>query len=496
MSVTVRMPQLGETVTEGTILRWAKQPGDPIAEDEVLLEVSTDKVDTEVPSPTAGVVLEILVPAGETVPVGTPLAVIGAAAEMPAAGRRPGAQPAATMVPISDTPPAAAQVPLPESPAAAVVPPDRRSGVRRLPSRQRRQPEPAPAPEPRGAGARRRLPSAGDRPLARPAGPEPVAPAAAARPTWASSRRWCASSPPRTASTCRPSRARAAMAASPARTCRRSSTPGREARRRRRNRPPRPGGRARPRRRRAELRRSRWRRSRCRWWRSCPAAAGQPRRCRRRPRKAEEELTEEEPSGEPRRGRGGRGELEESRPRAPALPRRVGLGRGLEALIPTRRGRPVAPGCSRWRPCAPPVPVLRRPVAPAPAAPAPAAAGAPRRPRRRGSRCAPVTGSRIPAGCGCASPSTWWPTAAPRPTCGPRWRPTSRWWSGCAAATWRPSRRRRASPSPTCPSSPGRRSMPSTPSRWSTPPSTWRRRSRCCTGWSTSASPWTWTSAA
>ena len=71
MSVTVSMPQLGETVTEGTILRWAKQPGDAVAVDEVLFEVSTDKVDTEVPSPSAGVILEILVAEGETVAVGT-----------------------------------------------------------------------------------------------------------------------------------------------------------------------------------------------------------------------------------------------------------------------------------------------------------------------------------------------------------------------------------------------------------------------------------------
>ena len=54
MATTVSMPQLGETVTEGTILRWAKQVGDTIAEDEVLVEISTDKVDTEVPSPAAG----------------------------------------------------------------------------------------------------------------------------------------------------------------------------------------------------------------------------------------------------------------------------------------------------------------------------------------------------------------------------------------------------------------------------------------------------------
>nr|MDQ2724928.1 dihydrolipoyllysine-residue succinyltransferase [Actinomycetota bacterium] len=70
------MPQLGETVTEGTITRWMKQVGDEVAEDEVLFEVSTDKVDSEVPSPAAGVVSEILVPEGETVDVGTRLAVV------------------------------------------------------------------------------------------------------------------------------------------------------------------------------------------------------------------------------------------------------------------------------------------------------------------------------------------------------------------------------------------------------------------------------------
>ena len=81
MATTVSMPQLGETVTEGTILKWAKQVGDEIAEDEVLVEISTDKVDTEVPSPVGGTVLEILVPEGETVEVGVDLVVIGDAAE-------------------------------------------------------------------------------------------------------------------------------------------------------------------------------------------------------------------------------------------------------------------------------------------------------------------------------------------------------------------------------------------------------------------------------
>ena len=71
------MPQLGETVTEGTITRWLKQVGDRVEADEPLFEVSTDKVDSEVPAPVAGVVTEILVPEGETVEVGTRLAVLG-----------------------------------------------------------------------------------------------------------------------------------------------------------------------------------------------------------------------------------------------------------------------------------------------------------------------------------------------------------------------------------------------------------------------------------
>ena len=71
------MPQLGETVTEGTITKWHKRVGDEVVEDEVLFEVSTDKVDSEVPSPVSGTVDEILVPEGETVSVGTKLAVIG-----------------------------------------------------------------------------------------------------------------------------------------------------------------------------------------------------------------------------------------------------------------------------------------------------------------------------------------------------------------------------------------------------------------------------------
>jgi 2-oxoglutarate dehydrogenase E2 component (dihydrolipoamide succinyltransferase) len=82
----VTMPQLGETVTEGTITRWFKEVGDQVAADETLFEVSTDKVDSEVPSPVAGYLAEILVPTGGTVAVGATLAVVSDAPREPAAG--------------------------------------------------------------------------------------------------------------------------------------------------------------------------------------------------------------------------------------------------------------------------------------------------------------------------------------------------------------------------------------------------------------------------
>ena len=77
MSERVTMPALGESVTEGTVTRWLKNIGDTVEVDEPLLEVSTDKVDTEIPSPVAGTLQEILVQEDDTVPVGADLAVIG-----------------------------------------------------------------------------------------------------------------------------------------------------------------------------------------------------------------------------------------------------------------------------------------------------------------------------------------------------------------------------------------------------------------------------------
>jgi len=129
------MPQLGETVTEGTITRWMKGVGDQVERDEPLFEVSTDKVDSEVPSPAAGVLTEILVPEGETVEVGVRLAVIGDGAGTASSEAAPAA--ATTEAPA----PAAAAPPPPPAPLPPPPPP-----------RTTAAPAEAPAPAP-AAGA-------------------------------------------------------------------------------------------------------------------------------------------------------------------------------------------------------------------------------------------------------------------------------------------------------------------------------------------------------
>ncbi len=116
----VTLPQLGETVTEGTITQWFKQVGDTVAADEPLFEVSTDKVDTEVPSPVSGVLTEIRVQEGDTVDVGTVIAVVGDAAEASAAPAAAPAEPVpapAEPAPAPPPPPAPAAEPAPAPPA-------------------------------------------------------------------------------------------------------------------------------------------------------------------------------------------------------------------------------------------------------------------------------------------------------------------------------------------------------------------------------------------
>lgn len=132
----IQMPQLGETVTEGTITKWFKQVGDAVAEDEPLFEVSTDKVDSEVPSPVSGTLTEILVEEGDTVDVGALLARVGdapadgqaapAEAQAPAEAEAPAAEAsAATEAPAAEAPaeaPAEAEAPAAEAPAEAPAP--------------------------------------------------------------------------------------------------------------------------------------------------------------------------------------------------------------------------------------------------------------------------------------------------------------------------------------------------------------------------------------
>ena len=134
-SIEVVMPQMGVSVSEGTITKWLKQEGETVEADESLLEISTDKVDTEVPSPGSGVVQEILVQEGETVEVGTKLAVIapeGAApAEEAPAPPEPATQEAAAEAAAPSS--AEAEPPAPEAAAAPPPPPEP-------------EPEPAPAP--------------------------------------------------------------------------------------------------------------------------------------------------------------------------------------------------------------------------------------------------------------------------------------------------------------------------------------------------------------
>ena len=130
----VTLPQLGETVTEGTITRWFKKVGDAVAADEPLFEVSTDKVDTEVPSPVAGVLVEIRVQEGDTVPVGAVIGVVGDAGSAPA----PAPAPAAASAPVPEPAPAPAPAPTPAAPPAPAAAPAA-------------TPAPAPAPAPAAA---------------------------------------------------------------------------------------------------------------------------------------------------------------------------------------------------------------------------------------------------------------------------------------------------------------------------------------------------------
>ena len=169
MATTIKMPQLGESVTEGTIERWLVKEGDTVEQYDPLFEVVTDKVNAEVPSEVAGTITKIIVGDGETVKVGTPLAEIAAAGE---AAEAPAAQAPAAEAPAAETPaPEAAGA---EAPAAESAAPGPQAAAQEAPAAEAQAQAPT-AEAPAGAQAAPPLPA--------PAQPEmPTQPAASAEP--------------------------------------------------------------------------------------------------------------------------------------------------------------------------------------------------------------------------------------------------------------------------------------------------------------------------
>jgi 2-oxoglutarate dehydrogenase E2 component (dihydrolipoamide succinyltransferase) len=177
MSESVNLPALGESVTEGTVTRWLKNVGDRVEVDEPLLEVSTDKVDTEIPSPIAGVIEAILVAEDATVEVGTPLVTIG---DGSGGGAAPAAPAEESVAPAADSAPAAEAAAAPAPEAAAPAPAE--ASEQAAPAEQ-----PAPAPDPVAEVPSTDAPAPEDATASSPTPPAPAesvepAPAAPAQP--------------------------------------------------------------------------------------------------------------------------------------------------------------------------------------------------------------------------------------------------------------------------------------------------------------------------
>ena len=157
MATEIKMPQLGETVVEGTITKWLKQEGEQVETDELLVEISTDKVDSEVPSSAAGVLQKILVPEGETVKVGTPLALVGEG-EAEGGGddssaeakeeEEPGGEPEESQAPEGKSDPAPEEKSEDEEPAAEKAEPKADAEGKEDAAKQEESSEPATKPAP------------------------------------------------------------------------------------------------------------------------------------------------------------------------------------------------------------------------------------------------------------------------------------------------------------------------------------------------------------
>src|SRR4051794_498975 len=150
MATEVVMPQMGESIAEGTITRWLVKVGDKVERDQPLFEISTDKVDAEIPSPAAGTLLEIRNKEGETVPVNQVVATIGEAGAQPAAAAAPAAEEAEPAPAVPSSTPRAGPAPTPpetkrEEPARESPPPA--AAPTPAPAPQVASPEPAPAPK-------------------------------------------------------------------------------------------------------------------------------------------------------------------------------------------------------------------------------------------------------------------------------------------------------------------------------------------------------------
>ncbi len=133
MAVDIVMPQMGESIFEGTITKWLKKPGDKVERDEPLFEISTDKVDAEIPSPAAGVLKEIKFGEGQTVPIQTVVGVIDAAGSAAAPASAPAPVPSKAEAPAPAKTPVASAPPTPKpaaAPVAAAAPPAAHDGGR------------------------------------------------------------------------------------------------------------------------------------------------------------------------------------------------------------------------------------------------------------------------------------------------------------------------------------------------------------------------------
>jgi 2-oxoglutarate dehydrogenase E2 component (dihydrolipoamide succinyltransferase) len=204
MSESVNLPALGESVTEGTVTRWLKNVGDRVEVDEPLVEVSTDKVDTEIPSPVSGVLEAILVAEDETVEVGTALATIGDGAGTDAAPTAPAeqapteqaapapAQPEQAQQPQAEQAPQAQ--PQPQQPPAQPQPVQAEAPAQAAPAEPAQAPPATPEPTPAPAAAETAVPAPAAEPTPAPAAaeaaqptappaPSPEQPPAAAQPT-------------------------------------------------------------------------------------------------------------------------------------------------------------------------------------------------------------------------------------------------------------------------------------------------------------------------